>query len=532
MLVDGAERLGELSYIVPKTLEVSIGDAVEVPFGTKVRRGLVTGVDDGLKATRSINLVYGRRSSAQDIAVARELAATNLCAFVTVAKRLAPSAKRGNGALVAGPVRLRDGVSFDDISRPVKLSEKKRRIEMVGPSVDMARLAALEATDLALSGQVLVLCATKEMVRKVYSEFESGAARLDVVPKKEDLSAWNGLVEGSVRIGIGTRASALWTGQNLVGVVVVDEDHPGHREVAMPYTSARDVAAKRTSALDIGLVLLSRNPSPAALGAGVKISVVGPAWPRTTILARSARARWDPELPRGLGAILEGAIGKEVLVVAGSSRSKRRCGSCKNVWWCETCLRGSCEHCSEICPKCASEDTLIIGWDVAKSARVTGMERVVAPREIASASPADVVVLLDIDSWLSMAELVPGRVASDRILEAAHLVRTGGHLVIVTCEPMGELLAVLVKGDLLGLARRTWEQAKAEALPPFGRQITISGVGRVPTTTSWPGRVLGPKRISDSEWEFVILAKNSEMASFTGILERLRRRGKVRVTVL
>ena len=533
VLVDGAERLGELSYVVPEGLAVRVGDAVEVPFGANVRRGLVTGPDSGERATREITLVYGRRSSEVDIAVARDIAVANLCEFTSVAKRLAPSTKRGNAGVEAGEVVLREGARFAEFGRGPRLSELPRRIEMVGPSADVVRLAALEAAELAQKGQVLILCPSKEVVRQVQAEFTSGSARLDVVPKKDELSAWNGFVAGTVRIGVATRAGALWAGADLAGIVVVDEDHPGHREVTTPYTSARDVAAKRTKANGAALVLLSHNPSPSGLGADVKIVVVGKEWPTTTVVTRKVRQRWTPEMPGGLSAIIAKHEAKEseILVVAGTSRSSRRCSVCRLTWRCEVCESGSCEHCEPNCVKCGAEDVLIIGWDAVKSARVTGVERVIVPSAMSGADKADLVVLLDVDPWLGMAELVPGRVASNRILEAARLVRPGGELVMVTCSPEDELLALLAKGDLIGLARRTWSQAREEALPPFGRQVTISGEGRAPKGAQWPGRVLGPKP-NGTGWEIMILAKNSEMPALQSVLARVRRRAKVRVTVL
>jgi primosomal protein N' len=531
VLVDQAERLGELSYICEAP--VQIGDAVEVPFGSRVKRGIVTGVGDQEKATRSVLRVYGQRSSPSLVRIARSVASSNLCDFTTVVKRLGPTTKRGNPPLDSGPVLVRDGTTFDDIGRDSTDSAIPRRIVAVAPSVSQTRLAALEAQELSSGGQVLVLCPTKEMVTQVLAEFESGAGRLDRVPKGDDPSAWAGLLAGTVQIGVGTRAAALWAVKALAGIVVVDEDHPGHREMSMPYTSARDVAAKRTRVEDANLVLLSSNPSPSGLGSDVKLSVVGATWPETVVLSRSSRRRYLPELPRGLPALLEEARARsaDILIVAGGVKSKRRCLACKAVWKCEECGSGSCVHTAEACPTCGSEDTLITGWDVAKTSRVSG-ETAASPSALRGHKSCDLVVLFDVDPWLGVAELVPGRAAADLILEAGRKVRRGGRLVLVTCEPHDELLELLVKGDLRGISKRTWTAAKNGGLPPFGRQVTLSGTGRPPNTLGWPGRVLGPRTIENGSWEIVILCRSGQLAELSPVLARLRRRGRTRVTVL
>lgn len=526
VLVDGQARVGELSYRVPDGIDVAVGDAVEVPFGPRVARGVVTAEGDPQRATRDLLRVYGRRSHPVEIAVARDVAAANLAEFTAVARRLAPVSKRGNSPMDVGPVVLTEGPTFADLGRPAALSRRRRRIDALSPNVDEARLAALEAAELSERGPVLVLCPSKRSVTEVLSHFASGAARLDNVPVGEAPSAWRGFTEGGVRVGIATRAAALW-GADLAGIVVVDEDHPGHREVAMPYTHARDVAARRTLARNASLVLHSHNPSPAGLGAQVTISRVGAGWPEVHVLARNPRRRWEPELVRGLAPLLLG----DVLVVAGSARSTRRCAACRHVWSCEACSSGGCPHCPEVCPSCSSEDTLIIGWDPYKIRRLLPEARVLSPADLRDAPAADTVVFFDVDPWLSRAELVEGRAAVDRILLGLRRVRAGGRAVIVTTEPAHPLIERLAAGDLLGVARHTWEQARDGRLPPFAHQITLTGRGRAPSATNWPGRVLGP-RVHDDVWEIIVLCDDDEFSRLSSILTRVRRRSQTRITIV
>lgn len=539
VLVDDSGRLGSLSYLVPSGFDVHIGDAVEVPFGTRVARGMVVGSGDASKATRELLAVYGPRADSRDIELARELAELNFSTFANVASRLAPKTKRGNPALDAGEVVLRDGPTLEELGWPEAAGEVSRTLLACAPGVDHTWLAAREAERLArLGGEVLILCPTKQQCAQVAKCFVSGAARLDVVPKKGDPSPWRGFAEGTVRVAVATRTAALWSSNNLVGIIVVDEEHPGHVEAVQPHTHARDVASARSLQRGINLSITTTNPSPAALGSKVKMFAVGRDvhWPEMHMITRP-RGSWNSlELPGELKAALGDPkfAGTTPVVVAGSARAVRTCSSCRARRWCELCADHSCAHITKsVCERCGSNESRLSGWDCARVAKAIGARgRAVAPSELHDLKNAGLVVLFDADALARVPGLIEERYVAGVLLSAARAAGASGSVVVVSSH--GDLSTfddLVVRKDLVRYARRTWALAKEAKLPPFGRLVTMRVAGSsAPRLTNWPGVVYGPRRV-DGEYEVLVRCEHNELAQVRACVDRLRRRYKVRVSV-
>ncbi len=188
VFVDATGHLGELSYTVPAGTVVHVGDGVEVPFGKASRTGTVTGPGDPSKATREITEVTGPRSHQVEVELARHIAQRHFCEFSKIAPRLSATSGRGFDAIEAGPVKLAEGPDGTALGYPFALLSHPRRLLLSAPGVDTLRVAALEATNLAKQGQVLVLCPTRGIAAAMAKQFTSGAARLDGKHRKGDLS--------------------------------------------------------------------------------------------------------------------------------------------------------------------------------------------------------------------------------------------------------------------------------------------------------------------------------------------------------
>jgi len=538
VLCDDSGRLGPLSYLIPSDLEVHVGDAVEVPFGKRTTRGMVLGVGNPAKATRAIAKVYGPRAFASEIELARRVAAQNFSTFATIAPRLAPRTKRGNPPLRAGRVSLVKGETFDDFCRPLELSDVPRRLLAVAPLVDQSRLAALEAAAMSAKGQVLVLCPTKKVVEEVLAQFASGAGRMDTSPKEGEDSAWRAFLDGTLKVAVATRSAALWAAPNLVGIIVVDEDHPGHVEAASPHTNARDIATARTLASGAELVLLSPNPSPLALGAKVKIFAVGADrhWPTTELVFRDIRNKNSVELPSVVRSAMVDARGRgEVpVIVAPAASAVRKCRGCRQTLSCEQCGGHSCAHLRQVvCPRCGSDESRVVGWDVERVSRVVGRPtKVILATELHEVTGAGLVVLFDADGLLGAPGLIPDRWATTVLLNAARAAGAGGRVVIVTSEihaaPFDDLV---VKHDIVRSAKRTWAAAKEAGLPPFGRLVTLQVASAgAPRVSGWPGTVYGPRPVG-KEFEILVRCSNDDLAELGRCIDRLRKRAKLRVSV-
>ncbi len=512
VIVDGSGRLGPLSYLVPDGCTVECGAEVEVPFGKAAnRRGVVLGQSaDPSKATREIAAVTGVRAHPGDMELATEIAQRNFVDVAKVAERLTPNVPADIEPADSGDVVLASGPSGSDIGYPFALLNHSRRLLLVAPGVDTARVAAMEASVITGKGQVLILCPTKKIAGNVAAQFESGAARLDVKPKADDLSTTRAFAEGKLAVGIGTRAAVLWPAANLAAIIVVDEDHPGHVEAAMPNTNVVDVAAERATVRDCDLVVLGRVASAAALATGSKVGVVGdPArhWPTFEVLDTTnyppAQRLLPPDVERALQR--EWDAGRTPVMVTPSARTLTRCARCK------------IERIDDKtpCSRCQSTAVAITG---------TGPERVaamfrnpvnaVSMGELRTVKAADLVVIMSLDSAHHIPTLVPHRPPAALLVEAARVAGPNGKVIVCTDDDKHPVVSDVARlRDLSRNARRTWDTARELNLPPYGRLVTIK-VKRAgaPNVADFPGQVLGPRQ-DGSEWEILIQVLAVEVAT-------------------
>lgn len=532
VLVDGSARLGALSYLVPNEMVVLPGDAVHVPFGKREAYGVVLGEGDRTKATREIIKVFKRRIHPADIETAREIARRHLCSLETLVPRFAPRTAKGAEALPAGPVKLLDGVTEFEQSGKDSL----RRLAWCSPSVDRVRFAAVEAARLAEFGQVLVLCPTKELVSRVLAQFESGAARLDASAER---GAWAGFVEGVVPVGVGTRAAAWFSPENLSGVVVLDCEHPGHIEAVQPHTHARDVAIERSRAHDVPLTLISTVCDPAALQKGVKVLHVGGRLTSSLLIDRTDTPNGQKLVPTAVQLDVRKALAHGTVCVVAPSRCRLACSNCRTTVVCPeghhptacTCDLGPCKRCS-------GTGHVPSGWDAVRLATAFAAYPnsknlfCVSPDQLHTVKGAVLTVVLDADAPAKTATLQPELAQLRLLVEASGTLASDGTLLVVTQDGQQPLLRKWAASDRTGVARVLWGSAKSSSLPPFGRLVLVR-VARPtsPSVAAWPGRVHGPRQVQPGEWEILVRCSDEELPQLSKPLERLRRSAKVRITV-
>jgi primosomal protein N' len=556
VLCDESGRLGSLSYKRPVGMELALGDAVRVPFGRAERYGIVVGEGDASLATRDVLEVFGPRAGEVEIAVATQLAEEGFSSFAAIASRLAPKTRRGNLPLDAGKIELRPGDGFAELGDLDPDRDQTRRLLACAPAVSRPRLAALEAARLSEQGQVLVLCPTKESVSEVLAEFASGAARLDVVPGPQDLSPWKGFVEGTLRVAISTRQSALWSADSLAGVVVLDESHPGHVEATQPYTSARDVAIRRSFAAGCPLTLIATVPSLQALAGRVKLTQVGlqEHWPKFKYVSRDDHQPFERLAPPpALAAISDARRAKNgAFVLASSSSTKFRCRSCKLEHVNDAGAAGQKStkkqdtqtssgltreqlFTEQICSRCGGEVKVSgFGPD-----RVGTLFTKATPLSLAQLvkhkpRPGSTVVVFDVDALEAAPGLNPvGYTLASAVYAAASLAGRSGTVVMCGSGPApSTVVDLFLKRDIRRFSRRVWADAKASGLPPFKKMVSVlMRRSSAPKLPGLPGRVLGPRRVSPSEWEVLVLLDPVELPQLSVWVQRLKKSNQVKITV-
>lgn len=519
VVVDGLAHLGPLSYMVPDNLQVRPGDAVEVPVGKRVSSGLIIGPGNAEKATRELLSRYGERTTQADIDTAALVATEQATQIQQLVARLAPKSGKGSTPTLVGD-RL-ETVQLPELTTAHHADPRQWLLLLHEPTVRPEDLAVAEAARHSTDGQVLILCPTSAMVERVLSRITSGVVRLDA---KAARGEWAAFRDGSAPVGVGTRAAAWYAPEKLSAIIVVDEQHPGHREQSAPRHHARDVATARSKALNIPLVLTSRNPSPIAMGCGTKVYTVSPreknGWPLMEIHDETLDNVRSPDLPYEVKAELEeAAVDGQPLVVVVGGRATRRCTGCFTE-------RRKPKNTSDRCPECGDLATRVIGYDKERILELfDDTVTPVLPNELDKHTDAGLVVITDVSVMLARPDLNPYHQAVDTILAAAGAAGTQGKVVALVRDATHPVLRILFEmHDQLGIAKRSYKTAQRLHLPPFGKMVRLQILQKtLPDMSGWPGHVHGPSSVKGG-WEFVVRCTHEDLPEVRREIGKLRKR--------
>jgi primosomal protein N' len=527
VLVDDSGRVGPLSYLVPDGLTLVPGTAVHVPFGRRECHGLVLGEGDTTKATREVIRAYGVRATPIDISVAATLADRHFSTLVEVAARLSPSSGRGSTSVDPGELRL--------VDIPVSLPQggPRARLLLASPLEDQTLLAAAEAARLCAThpnGQVLVLCPTRSLVEATLSRFASGAVRLDA---QAPAGAWASFVSGAAAVGVGSRAASLYSAARLVGVVVIESDHPGHREASQPYWDSIEVAKARAEAHGCAVTVVSAAPALRHLKGLKVVTSTERLIPHIRVVNLDGMAPAERLAPAQLLAAASSGRrrGHEVIAVT-TGRSERICTGCRSQRPC-ACGAASCEHRETVpCDLCGAVGVRWSGLSSAQAAKRHDADRAVTLEEAAQMSTAARVVLVpSADRFLTSSSMDGDAHAYRNLVRLARAAGPGGELVLCTFDPAHPVIRALRGVDPRDVLTRAWKTARSLNLPPHHALLTVRvAQDKEPKFSGVPGTVFGPSR-RGREWELVVSFPHEEHGTMAAFVKRLRRRGKVRVAL-
>ena len=384
---------------------------------------------------------------------------------------------------------------------------------------------------------------------------------------------------GARRIVVGTRSAAFAPVHDLGLVVVWDDGDDLHAEPRAPYPHTREVlmarAAQQGTAALLGAV--ARTPEAQqlvttgwahelglprdVLRQRVRVEVV-PAEDRS-VGTRIPRAAYDA-IRRGLttGPVLVQTprAGYAASLACDTCRAPARCTACtgplavagpavpphcrwcghvESAWACPTCggrglrapVRGEARTAEEL-------GRMFAGTTVRSSSGERVLDRVGASPEIVVATVgaepvaaegyAAVVVL---DTWLSLArdDMRAAEEALRRWLNAAALVRAGGHVVAVG-DPAHPALQAFVRWDPAGFARREEDERSQAHLPPAARLATVTGdlgaIDDVLHLLELPdgAEVLGPVAVDDEQRVLLRVPRTAgeHLSRALGDLQRVR----------
>ncbi|GAA5121620.1 primosomal protein N' [Alloalcanivorax gelatiniphagus] len=384
---------------------------------------------------------------------------------------------------------------------------------------------------------------------------------------------------GARRIVVGTRSAAFAPVHDLGLVVVWDDGDDLHAEPRAPYPHTREVLLARAEQQGTAALLggVARTPEAQQLLATgwahelavprvdvrrrVRVEVV-PAEDRS-VGTRIPRAAYDAirtgltagpvlvQTPRaGYAASLacdtcrtpaRCTVCTGPLVVSGPTVPPhcRWCGHVESAWSCPTCrgrglrapVRGEARTAEEL-------GRMFPGTTVRSSSGERVLDRVgasadlvvatVGAEPVADEGYASVVVL---DTWLTLArdDMRAAEEALRRWLNAAALVRAGGHVVAVG-DPVHPALQALVRWDPAGFARREAEERSQAHLPPAARLATVTGeVGAIDDVLHLldlpeGAEVLGPVAADDEQRVLLRVPRTAgeDLSRALGDLQRIR----------
>ena len=396
------------------------------------------------------------------------------------------------------------------------------------------------------------------------------------------------LSRGAVRVAVGTRSASFAPVHELGLVVVWDDGDDLHAEPRAPYphtretlllraeqqgaaallgafarsveaayllrtgwahevAATRDTIRRRVTVQVAGATDEELARDPYARGARVPstaFQVVRAALADGPVLVQTPRAGYAPSLACErcrAPARCQRCSGPLALTGPTTPPACRWCGTAEDAWACAVCGHRGLR--APVLGDSRTAEELGRTFPQVPIRRSSGDQvraRVSAQREIVVATPGAEPVadggytaVLLLDTWLSLAraDLRTAEEALRRWLNAAALVRPGGHVVAVG-DPAQPAIQALVRWDPGGFAERETAERREARLPPAARIATVTGeagaVDDALTLVELPpaAEVLGPvSHGEDGEWRAVLRVPRSQgvgLSRALGELQRLR----------
>ncbi|GAA1450895.1 primosomal protein N' [Mycobacterium cookii] len=521
----------------------------------------------------------GARSDVLRLAVPPRHATAEKAASVAAPPPVAPT----------GPSRWSGVEHADAFLRRLAAGESPRAAWSAAPADDWpAMLAEVVATAYAAGQGALVCVPDARDVARVAAALDAQLGQghhvcltADVGPSAR-YREFLAVSRGARRVIVGTRAAAFAPVHDLGLVVVWDDGDDLHAEPRAPYPHTRDVLLTRAAQQSTAVLLagVARTPEVQQLVASGWVHELSV--PRAE-LRRRVRVEAVPGEDRSIGtrvpraaydALRAGLESGPVLVqtpragyaaslACDTCRAPARCTACtgpltipgpaappqcrwcgrvESAWTCPTCrgrglrapVRGEARTAEEL-------GRMFPGTTVRSSSGERVLDHVGGTHDIVVATVGAEPVaeegfaaVLLLDTWLTLTrdDLRAGEEALRRWLNAAALVRPGGHVVAVG-DPAHPALQALVRWDPAGFARRESEERAAAHLPPAARIATVTGelgaLDDVLHLLDLPdgAEVLGPVPLEHDPGEHRVVlrvprSRGTALSEALGDLQRLR----------
>lgn len=416
VMVFGCKRETVLTYLnrcesgsadVPGRLER--GRLVTVPYGRQQRTGIVVG--QGSYSGDGLRPVVCAHSLSIDEKTIDKLGAIGNQVLLSVNKMLERVAPR--------VIDLKEPAAQQGMPESLLVTDYHiERDTLFYPENHSLRHQT--ASELALSlqerGQVLILCPTKADVSKIASLLP-WCSKLES-PDRD--GAFINFLCGRTSIAVGTRSSALFFGENLKSIVVLDPASPSYIEQHRPHLNAAEIAKSRALSQGVLYVAVGRCATAKTLQGLVLKTGKGHKTPELEYVAKE-RGVIPPSLQARLAK--EAKHGRRVCVVADDG------------------LRDICVQCSSVvreaeCLRCGSREKRTAGHlskDIQKSVS-PGVSVKTRDELLTEDQTYDIVVVRDAHLSFAKASFNPAQDMLYRLSDVAARVSSGGSIIMLSPE--------------------------------------------------------------------------------------------------
>lgn len=383
------------------------GRLVTVPYGKQQRTGVVVGQGsysgDGL---RPVVCAHSLTIEEKTIDKLGGIGSQVLLPVNKMLERVAPRV-----------IDLKEPETFPEVTGSLLVTEYHiERDTLFYPENHALRHQT--TADLALSlqsrGQVLILCPTKADVSKIASLIP-WCSKLES-PDKD--GAFIRFLCGKTSVAVGTRSSAMFFGENLKSIVVLDPASPSYIEQHRPHLNAAEIAKSRALSQDMLYVAVGRCATAKTLQGLVLKTGKGHKTPELEYVARE-RGVIPPSLQARLAK--EAKQGRRVCVVAddGLRDICVQCGSVVRETECQRC--GSCEK------RTAGHLSKDIQRSVSPGVSVKTRDEL-----LTEGQTYDTIVVRDAHLSFAKASFNPTQDMLYRLSDVAAMISSGGSIIMLS----------------------------------------------------------------------------------------------------
>ncbi len=567
------------AYRVPPELagQAAVGSLVRVPLAGRRVRGYVIGLEEGgagpetgrLKDVRSLAapvpvftpaLLESLRWAARHYAA--PLSAVLAKAGPPNLPKQAPPLDLPGVPPAAGPVpELSEAAAAGrGPGRTVQLIAAGGWAELIREAVSApvrAEKSVLVAAPTAVEAA--------ELAGRLRADLGSRVVEVSDQQNASITSAWSQAAAQGGLVVVGTLRVGWWPVKDLSMMVLVEDGRRAMKERQTPTVAVRTLAAARSSAEGLQLLLVGRLPTVQTLYEDAAVvRVPGRLWAPVEIVDRT-------EDPPGGGVV---ATRVRAAVAAVRRRGGRvfvfthrrgyapasRCAQCRRLRSCPSCgsrpaHRADCPRCRAELGPCPCGGTRFeplgagVGRVIEELRRVAGEEvgsvdsgrrvMVGTERDLTAAPAVDLAVAVDADGLVRGTNYRSAEDALAVLARTAASVRRGSgcRMMVQTAEPGHPIYTALLRADPFPFLRGELAARRRFSLPPCGEVLVVEVTGEVDPAVLEPAfegaAVYGPAQDEDrTRW----MVQDDDLRKVKGRLRpavgRLRDKGvKVRVDV-